>query len=727
MNARIKSAPRWLARSAEALEVRSLLSAINVTTTDDVVDGDVASLAALQAAPGSDGFISLREAILAANATAGADTINVPAGAFTLTIAGQDEGLGATGDLDVTDDLTIAGESSSTTILQAGASAAAGIDRVLHAHSLASLSLSALAIRHGNPGNTANDGSDDGGGLLVSGGDVTLRHVSVIDNIAFGGGLAIGASGTSSAILIESTVSDNLAAGSGGGIFNAGTLTIVGSTINDNHAGVDGGGVYGPINLTNSTISANTANRHGGGLAVSGSAVLRNATVVKNVADFDENTTGLGGGIIAIDSTSAGTKTFASTIVAGNFAGSSSSDLAVLPGESFNFLSSTTRHNLIGDAATSAGLTNGVDGNIVGVSLSSVLSPLLSANGGPTLTHALVPGSPVIDAGTGNSSLLPVDTFDLDGDSNTTEVAPFDQRGFNFARINGSRIDIGAFEATSGTSVVGMKFNDANGNGFRDQAHVELAWTTVASVLDTSRPLFPNINGGLSFPYTVVNGGGGVVTYFDGLPASDAVVLADGDVTFAFGQSAAPYTGTPALTLESFDNGSTTGLAIQRFRPESGVTNNTFTIFNAGVAVVTGTLDSVDVFTYPVGNGLDSFANAMIQLTGVPGGADPTIYNELLTATGGSGTLFVNLSTFDFEGEAAALDDGSIFLSQGGIEGLTSVSEVGLSGWTIYVDLDRDGTLGAGEPSAVTDAGGHYLINNVAAGSRLVREEAQAG
>ena len=59
-------------------------------------------------------------------------------------------------------------------------------------------------------------------------------------------------------------------------------------------------------------------------------------------------------------------------------------------------------------------------------------------------THALLPGSPAINAG--NSSLLPADTNDLDGDGNTTEPIPFDQRGTGFDRVFGGQIDIGAVE-----------------------------------------------------------------------------------------------------------------------------------------------------------------------------------------------------------------------------------------------------------------------------------------
>ena len=53
-------------------------------------------------------------------------------------------------------------------------------------------------------------------------------------------------------------------------------------------------------------------------------------------------------------------------------------------------------NNLIDDAANAGGLSNGSNGNIVGV------NPLLSAlgnYGGPTQTMALLPGSPAIDAG----------------------------------------------------------------------------------------------------------------------------------------------------------------------------------------------------------------------------------------------------------------------------------------------------------------------------------------
>src|SRR6476646_5626626 len=69
---------------------------------------------------------SLREAIIAANATAGLDVITVPAGTYTLTRSGVDNNA-ANGDLDVTDPLTINGAGQGSTIIQAGSSSSTAI------------------------------------------------------------------------------------------------------------------------------------------------------------------------------------------------------------------------------------------------------------------------------------------------------------------------------------------------------------------------------------------------------------------------------------------------------------------------------------------------------------------------------------------------------------------------------------------------------------------------
>ena len=88
----------------------------SVYTTTDENDGSC-----------SDGDCSLRDAIILANGDAQADTITMISGTFTLSIAGADEDDGATGDLDITEPLTITGQGPGQTIIDAN-----GIDRIFH-------------------------------------------------------------------------------------------------------------------------------------------------------------------------------------------------------------------------------------------------------------------------------------------------------------------------------------------------------------------------------------------------------------------------------------------------------------------------------------------------------------------------------------------------------------------------------------------------------------------
>jgi hypothetical protein len=63
-----------------------------------------------------------------------------------------------------------------------------------------------------------------------------------------------------------------------------------------------------------------------------------------------------------------------------------------------------------------------------------LLGPLQD-NGGPTLTHELLSGSPAIDP----------------GDPNFTPPPNYDQRGTDFPRVFNGRVDIGAFEVQTVT------------------------------------------------------------------------------------------------------------------------------------------------------------------------------------------------------------------------------------------------------------------------------------
>ena len=109
-------------------------------------------------------------------------------------------------------------------------------------------------------------------------------------------------------------------ADNGGGIDNAGTLTLRDLTLSNNAATVDGGGLWneGTLTLANVTISGNSADGSGGGIYNdSGTLTSTNVTITDNRADRDDDGAGDGGGIYV----ASGTATLYNTIVAGNSAG----------------------------------------------------------------------------------------------------------------------------------------------------------------------------------------------------------------------------------------------------------------------------------------------------------------------------------------------------------------------------------------------------------------------
>jgi hypothetical protein len=172
--------------------------------------------------------------------------------------------------------------------------------------------------------------------------------------------------------------------------------------------------------MTNCTISGNTAGGNGGGISsqntgdLSGPYTLTNVTITNNVADSNNPQLFAvgGGGICNRDS---GTMTLLNTIVAGNIdrGGRSPDCSGTINSQGHNLIQSTAGFTIEGDTT----------GNITG---QDPLLGQLADNGGPTLTHLPLAGSPAIDAGT------------------STGAAATDQRGF--ARPQGEAVDIGAVE-----------------------------------------------------------------------------------------------------------------------------------------------------------------------------------------------------------------------------------------------------------------------------------------
>ena len=340
---------------------------------------------------------SLRQAVLDADSNKGADTINFQAG-LTGTI------VLTSGELFIIDDLTINGPGASL-ITVSGNHAS----RVFEILSGVTAEISGLTISNGT--------GFDGGGI-DNGGSLTLAHMVLSDNhvtASVGGGIFNGA--TATLTITDSTVSGNSASG-GGGIYNTalGTLTIINSTVSGNSASSGGGldNSTGTMTITNCTVSGNSANLSAGGIANAGGTANISFTTISG------NSAPLGAGLFG---SAFGPVNIKNSIVANNSSGS----------DCFNQ----------NPTINATGINFATDGTCPGFTAVTPaqlnLGPLQN-NGGPTQTHALLPGSVAIDAAT--------DCTDIGG-----AVVGVDQRGVSRpmdGNVDGlSRCDAGSYEAVA--------------------------------------------------------------------------------------------------------------------------------------------------------------------------------------------------------------------------------------------------------------------------------------
>ncbi len=209
----------------------------------------------------ASGHTTLRSALQAANARPLADTIILPAGTITLSIAGAGENNARTGDLDVRRNVTIKGAGAGKTFIDARF-----LDRVFDIFG-ATVAISGVTIENGMS-------STGGGGLLNEGGHVTLSSVTLQGNVAVGVNGANGANASGG-----SSVGNPGAAGArgtdaeGGAIMNAsGSLTITNSFVSSNLAlagdgGNGGNGSFGsgPSGLAGANGTRSSRRRRGAG------------------------------------------------------------------------------------------------------------------------------------------------------------------------------------------------------------------------------------------------------------------------------------------------------------------------------------------------------------------------------------------------------------------------------------------------------------------------------
>ena len=396
-----------LARFAEELEDRTLLSAIWVTSTADNMD--------------VDGQVTLREAIEAANTDSSIDGSEAGSGAdeirFDASLAGSTIILGGT-QLELTDDVTIVGLGADQLKISGN-----NRSRIFTIEEGVTASISDLTLTNGYADGDTDQEKD--GGAIYNLGTLTLTTVTVEGCFAHddGGGL-YNLRGTLT--VEDSTIRENESQFRAGGIFNqSGSLIVRSSTVSDNLTEGFGGGIYttesdGSISLLNSTVSGNQAFADGGGIRIwSGSATIEHTTITDNLADADNNDAGSGGGLVV---TEFGSAVVLNSIISGNYRMASAAEVE---DDVDGMLSDDSSYNLIG---IGGGLTDGVNGNIVGVT-DPRLAPLAD-NGGPTWTHALLADSPAIDA------------------ADPASLATIDQRGAArpLVGISSLRSDIGAFE-----------------------------------------------------------------------------------------------------------------------------------------------------------------------------------------------------------------------------------------------------------------------------------------
>ena len=362
---------------------------------------------------------SLRQAIADAH---DGDTIDFGVtGTITLT----------TGELLVNKNVTLNGPGSDHLIVDGNHAS-----RVFHVSGGVTATIAGLAITNGSA-------SDWGGGIYNDQSVLTVNNCRIVGNFAPGwGGGIFNDSFVSSATLrvTNSTLSGNSANSTGGGIYSEGlhgnaAMEIVNSTVSGNSAHV-GGGIYNSHSastVSNCTLSGNSASYGGGGIfhvGINGSATLSvsNSTLSANSAP-------LGAGIYSYGHSSTTLDVLNSTLsvngIINVFAtaqlGSTIFDASGISNDSG--IINSLGYNLSSDDGGGFLTATGEQ-----INATPMLGPLQD-NGGPTFSHALLTGSPAIDAGNPN--------FDPNA---FNPPMLYDQRGSGHDRVAHGRIDIGAFE-----------------------------------------------------------------------------------------------------------------------------------------------------------------------------------------------------------------------------------------------------------------------------------------
>lgn len=320
---------------------------------------------------------------------------------------------------------------------------------------------------------SGNDAGGDGGGIDITGGvDLDIQNGTTISTntaaITAGGGIRF--DGTGTADISDSTIDNNTALSGGGALFGAGVVTnIMNSDFDSNSAELGGGitaGGVGQMTITDTLFTGNSAvnGGRGGGIYNSGGLI----DVERSLFTANTGATGIGAAIYSTG-LAADMNVFNTTV-----SGNTATAFAGIVNEQGDMLldSVTMADNSPGDVllSTDSGVvevqnsifSNGAEDNC-GTSLGGTIVSngynidsanlcgfastgdqtntdptldVLADNGGSTFTHALIAGSPAIDAGSTTltedqrGSVRPqgiaadIGAFEVDADPILTEVTP---------------------------------------------------------------------------------------------------------------------------------------------------------------------------------------------------------------------------------------------------------------------------------------------------------------
>ena len=633
----------------EALENRELLTVYTVTTAQDETSDRT--------------VLSLRDAVIAANADPGQDTITfnpslngarffltqgelqitapvkiLGSGAFNTVIDGQQASrvfsvLNTAGDVTF-DSLTVTGGMTTADNASGAGIYSNSAGMLTLAHGIVTSNFTTGLYSQGGgifsfngpvsvidstvSGNGTTGAYSPGGGIATNAGAVTVIDSSIRGNVntapsSVGGGVA-----TYSGRLnfTNSSVAENSTAGpyaQGGGIYSySGLVYLTGTSVSNNGTtggSAPGGGIAthsGPVTLVNSTVSNNVnrgINSPGGGISTyNGNLRLTNATVAFNSTT---GTTSAGGGIFSGSNKADQTNTITlnnSIVADNNSASSKSADLS----QGAGITALIANSSLIG-VNTGTGLVPAplghpdANGNLIGTAEAPVDPQLstISTTVGMVKTHALLKTSPAIDAGNNSLAVTP---------GNVT--LPLDQAGQ--IRIFHSTVDMGAYELQSVAAIPTVAFDVST----QSAGEAEGITTLVVKLSAAS-------SGNVSVPFTV---SGTATSLTDFSVSTSVLVIPAGQTSGLISVALVNDTDEEGIETVIVKLGTPTNATL------GGIDTDTLTITEEN----TGTPDNITLSANAV---VENLANAAVGTLTTPD-SNSTNATKFSIQPGGQGSAF---------------------------------------------------------------------------------------